>query len=200
MLFKTESLFGHIVDDSPSGPVYRDDGTPCDFKNPRSCFGCKLHIEKGTHDPCIANLPGTLNACCGHGLERSPLSGNPAGYVALEDGRTFRFLGTESAARVREVVDGVLNGEPLPDGFVFDNEKMWWSGLSEAQRAWVNAQVPLDLQRLVREVKSGKPMSEAFLRGEAMWWDGLTDDEKATVWSQLPESMATLARRALTEA
>lgn len=34
------------------------------------------------HDPCIANLPGVANACCGHGQGE--------GYVMFEDGRVLR--------------------------------------------------------------------------------------------------------------
>ena len=32
------------------------------------CCHCRLpRTEKG-HDPCIANLPGVVAACCGHGI------------------------------------------------------------------------------------------------------------------------------------
>jgi hypothetical protein len=34
------------------------------------------------HDPCIANLPGVKNACCGHGIE--------PGYIQFENGITIR--------------------------------------------------------------------------------------------------------------
>lgn len=34
---------------------------------PRACPKCgECETEEG-HDPCIANLPGVRNACCGHG-------------------------------------------------------------------------------------------------------------------------------------
>ena len=44
------------------------------------CHQCKT--EEG-HDPCIANLPGVMYACCGHG------TGD--GYIKFVDGRTIRF-------------------------------------------------------------------------------------------------------------
>jgi len=47
---------------------------------------CRLCEEPRTpkgHDPCIANLPGVLYACCGHGEER--------GYIKFEDGRVLNF-------------------------------------------------------------------------------------------------------------
>lgn len=49
---------------------------------PRACPRCeKLPTGKG-HDPCIANLPGVRNACCGHGVG--------PGYVQFTNGRTIR--------------------------------------------------------------------------------------------------------------
>lgn len=47
---------------------------------------CKLCDEPRTergHDPCIANLPGVVFACCGHGLEN--------GYIKFTDGRALYF-------------------------------------------------------------------------------------------------------------
>ncbi len=111
------------------------------------------------------------------------------GYVALEDGRTFRFSGLVGGARIREVVDAVLRGEPLPDGFVFDEDKAWWSGLSETQRQYVHNNITAGLARVVTAVKNGEPPSAAFLAGEAPWWDGLTDEQKEQVWSRLGDMM-----------
>jgi len=34
------------------------------------------------HDPCIANLPGVIGACCGHGVEQ--------GYVTFQNGIVIR--------------------------------------------------------------------------------------------------------------
>jgi hypothetical protein len=47
-------------------------------KYKRQTFGCATNISEGCricgkyptrkgHDPCLANLPGVYNACCGHG-------------------------------------------------------------------------------------------------------------------------------------
>lgn len=50
--------------------------------NERPCVACgKMPTDEG-HDPCIANLPGVENACCGHGVE--------LGYISFEDGTTIR--------------------------------------------------------------------------------------------------------------
>jgi hypothetical protein len=38
----------------------------CDWAHKR-CIKCGLRRTAQGHDPCIANLPGVKNACCGHG-------------------------------------------------------------------------------------------------------------------------------------
>jgi hypothetical protein len=51
------------------------------------CKLCKEPRTERRHDPCIANLPGVLYACCGHGIED--------GYIKFEDGRTLNFTPIE---------------------------------------------------------------------------------------------------------
>ncbi len=197
LLFEVDTEYGHIVDASPLGPVYRDDGSLVDYANLRPCFGCKVKIEPFGHDPCIAQLPGTIQACCGHGLDKSPRTGIPAGYAALRDGRTIRFSGCEGGERVRQVVESCLAGEPLPEGFNFDADRAWWDGLSDSQCDYVRARIADALLRLVTAVRNGQPVSERYLSGEEMWWDGLSDDEKAGVWNQMPAALAELVAEAL---
>ena len=48
----------------------------------RACENCGKRRTKDGHDPCIANLPGVLFACCGHGRRD--------GYVHFENGMTLR--------------------------------------------------------------------------------------------------------------
>ena len=46
------------------------------------CPVCKLFPDDDDgHDPCIRNLPGVKNACCGHGGE---------GYAEFENGVVLR--------------------------------------------------------------------------------------------------------------
>jgi hypothetical protein len=47
------------------------------------CAECNLLPTKDGHDPCIADLPGVIFACCGHGNLGQA-------YVAFADGRTIR--------------------------------------------------------------------------------------------------------------
>lgn len=51
------------------------------YGKPCSICGATRRDENG-HDPCIADLPGVLHACCGHGH-------NPA-YVMFENGLVLR--------------------------------------------------------------------------------------------------------------
>ena len=46
------------------------------------CPKCGKKATKEGHDPCLANLPGVTNACCGHGVTE--------GYIAFEDGTVIR--------------------------------------------------------------------------------------------------------------
>ena len=36
----------------------------------RICWLCKRHAPSGKPDPCLGELPGVINACCGHGIQR----------------------------------------------------------------------------------------------------------------------------------
>lgn len=179
MLFDVDDLFGHVINRDGDGAVYADDGTTVDFANPRPCLGCKAKCVSGQHDPCIANLPSTRNACCGHGAPTRPTNDSPSGYVALEDGRTFRFLGTVGGAAIRAAVEAVLRGDPLPEGFTMDEDLPWWHGLTDAQKAYVQSSIVRGLRELV--VESGATPSVAFDAGEAMWYDGLDDEHKTFV-------------------
>jgi hypothetical protein len=104
---------GHLM----SGDCYADTGEPYDWANPRPCKGCGANIQPGGNDPCIKNLPGTSSACCGHGADRNPCDGEPAGYVELSNGTIIRFSGSVGGDRIRAAVQAAIEGQPLPDGF-----------------------------------------------------------------------------------
>lgn len=59
---------------------YEDTKEPADDNRP--CVKCGEMPTEDGHDPCIPDLPGVENACCGHGVE--------LGYVQFEDGSTIR--------------------------------------------------------------------------------------------------------------
>lgn len=193
MLFEKDSIHGHVIVDTDAGPVYEDDGSQVDYASPRPCKGCNLRIANGEHDPCIANLPGVYQACCGHGLDVTPVNKRPNGYAGLEDGRTIYFSGLVGGQRIRAAVAAAIAGEPLPEGFEY-GQRMWWEGLTVAQKAYVLERIPSALAALVEKLATP---SEAFLKGEAMWWDGLDEDQKAAVWNALPASLTALVQEAL---
>ena len=59
---------------------FEDDGSPvADSWTKRPCGHCGELATKKGHDRCIANLPGVVNACCGHGEDTDA-------YVMFENG------------------------------------------------------------------------------------------------------------------
>ena len=44
-----------------------DDTTVKEHHHLRPCGKCNRLATADDHDPCMANLPGVRNACCGHG-------------------------------------------------------------------------------------------------------------------------------------
>lgn len=196
MLYKVDSMFGHVIEETGTGVVYQADGAAVDFACPRACVGCGAHVKNGEQDPCIANLPGTVQACCGHGLERTPEHKNPNGYVGLKDGRTFRFLGTVGGERIRLAVEAALAGQPLPEGFAFDAQRAWWEGLSEPQRAYVHNGMRAGLAEIVREVTGSDTADDDIVSGARMWFDGRSDEEKSAVQKRIPAMIARLVLEA----
>ena len=59
----------------PVGETYAD----------RPCKKCLRPFGKDDHDPCIKNLPGVSNACCGHGDDTQS-------YIQFRNGVTVRGL------------------------------------------------------------------------------------------------------------
>lgn len=78
---KRARAYGHdIFTDKDGTTRYCDDLSVFDKNNVRPCKRCGADpIETDGHDPCIANLPGVRNACCGHGVD------DP--YIEFNDGR-----------------------------------------------------------------------------------------------------------------
>jgi hypothetical protein len=64
------------------------------------CTHCGDERTEKRHDPCIANLPRTFHACCGHGHPEGML------YITCSDGY---FYGEAAIEKMRE-----LGGNPPP--------------------------------------------------------------------------------------
>lgn len=63
--------------------VYEYDKMPVKFNPDRPCGRCGLPNTPEGHDGCLGTLPGVMNACCGHGVEKDA-------YVQFGDGRIVR--------------------------------------------------------------------------------------------------------------
>lgn len=64
---------GHPVhwDESAQGWRYEDGGRAGFGEEVRPCAACGLTFQGSNHgepDPCLGDLPGVDNACCGHGV------------------------------------------------------------------------------------------------------------------------------------
>jgi len=71
--------------DEDSGEwVYANDLSS--ISNERPCQRCGMFSTIDGHDACLANLPGVINACCGHGV----LDKDNYPYVMFVDKTTLR--------------------------------------------------------------------------------------------------------------
>lgn len=77
---------GHPMcyDESSGEWRYDDDGSPVPLGwRERPCGYCsRMHAANG-HDPCLGELPGVVNACCGHGVQSES-------YVQFANGVVLR--------------------------------------------------------------------------------------------------------------
>jgi hypothetical protein len=83
----TSFLMGHPAEWDTNHWVYLDNKEVIQHKNNapinvRPCVKCGLMPTAEGQDPCIANLPGVQNACCGHGVKK--------GYIHFTDDRIIR--------------------------------------------------------------------------------------------------------------
>jgi len=73
----TSSFRGHptVWDEAAERWRYADTGEFADFDaGVRPCKNCGLTFQGsnvGDPDPCLGNLPGVDNACCGHGVREN---------------------------------------------------------------------------------------------------------------------------------
>lgn len=79
---KTGLHRGHhmtVTPGDPQGWRYTD-GVPVAMDPSRPCGACGRADDEAGHDGCLGELPGVVNACCGHGNVRDA-------WVVLADGR-----------------------------------------------------------------------------------------------------------------
>lgn len=62
---------------------YSDTNRPVSSFPNRVCGYCNLPNRVDEHDACLGELPGVMNACCGHGAEREA-------YIQFNSGEIVR--------------------------------------------------------------------------------------------------------------
>ena len=73
---------GHKIIWTDGRWVYADTGAPtAEAWLERPCGYCGMPATDAGHDGCIGEVPGVMNACCGHGVESDA-------YVQFLDGST----------------------------------------------------------------------------------------------------------------
>lgn len=91
------------------------------------CVTCgRCPTEEG-HDACIANLPGVLFACCGHGV-LEPKSRHSHCYLAFDDGLVLHDAAAFACMEM-------LGGQPAPIPDV--RRRPWHHGVKIAGDDWV---------------------------------------------------------------
>lgn len=91
---------GHPIhwDEQLQGWRFTDTGLPTvDTHHLRPCGHCGRHDTPEGHDGCLGTLPGVMNACCGHGVNREAYVQYPSGftirgYLALRQIAILKFV------------------------------------------------------------------------------------------------------------
>lgn len=97
---------GHAIEERGGKWVYADTGTAVAEEPARPCGSCGLPNRTDGHDACLGELPGVMNACCGHGQVSDAYvqlvgGGSRNGIDALR----FAFATQERNDREKEVQD-----------------------------------------------------------------------------------------------
>ena len=84
MKTKKSTFRGYKIERSKAGFRFCDTGElTVDTWQDRPCGHCgKFNTPQG-HDACLGELPGVMNACCGHGNDNES-------YIQFENGVTVR--------------------------------------------------------------------------------------------------------------
>jgi len=95
--------------------VYADDLSS--ISNERPCQRCGMLSTIDGHDACLANLPGVINACCGHGVldkdnypyvmfvDKTTLRGEEAKKWIKENNRRQQMTNIEDGHERQEMID-----------------------------------------------------------------------------------------------
>lgn len=120
-VFRPKRLRGHPIHWDGECFRYDDNGEPTATTwRERPCGKCGLYTPPNGHDPCIANLPGVHNACCGHGETREA-------YVVFTDGR--RIAGKKAIKWQKQQASCPIVDDPYAPADQADREALlaWWA-------------------------------------------------------------------------
>jgi hypothetical protein len=74
---------GHAIVHDGTQWIYSDTWQPVSANKERPCGHCGRPNRADGHDACLGELPGVVNACCGHGNAAEA-------YVHYDDGRKLQ--------------------------------------------------------------------------------------------------------------
>lgn len=74
---------------------YLDNDEPTTTYESRDCGRCRIPNRHDGHDACIGELPGVMNACCGHGKTGEA-------YIQYPDGS--RIAGQEAITEMNKLI------------------------------------------------------------------------------------------------
>lgn len=98
---------GHAITEMASRSwTYADTGQLVSENPARACGHCDLPNTPEGYDASLGELPGVMNACCGHGSQHEA-------YVQLVDGR--RLAGSEAIGFIKTALNHpILCAPPCP--------------------------------------------------------------------------------------
>jgi hypothetical protein len=83
-IYAMSKLRGYEIEEKDGEFFYKDNGnSTAETWKERPCGHCGKHNTDKDHDACLVELPGVLNACCGHGSRDES-------YIQFENGVIVR--------------------------------------------------------------------------------------------------------------
>ncbi len=76
---KVDRLRGHVIVEVDDECWMYEDGVLVKDDEGRNCGRCNRPRTAQGHDGCLGELPGLINACCGHGLTQDAYVQYPSG-------------------------------------------------------------------------------------------------------------------------
>ena len=152
----TQSYYrGHKIYFADELWIYSDTLQPIRCNKNRLCGKCKQDNTAEGHDTCLGNLPGLMNACCGHGKTREA-------YVQFLDG--FSIHG-KKAKIIQKILKGKRNGHTdrnsRKDEYPYTITNKLQTSIRTSDQINLFNDIPLQVRRSRYHV-AGNPESNSF--------------------------------------